>query len=61
MTRRCGFFLNVFGLRLPDYLACEFFPENPDSDICVGHHEVIEAAKRAEKPGKFNIWLLVIN
>ncbi|KAF7991738.1 hypothetical protein HCN44_010539 [Aphidius gifuensis] len=50
MTRRCGFFLNVFGLRLPDYLACEFFPENLDSDLCVGHHEVIEAAKRAEQP-----------
>ncbi|KAK0171613.1 hypothetical protein PV328_005044 [Microctonus aethiopoides] len=50
MTRRCGFFLNVFSLKLPDYLGCEYFPENADSDVCVGHHEVIEAAKRAEKP-----------
>lgn len=52
MTRRCGFFLNVFSLKLPDYLGCEYFPENADSDVCVGHHEVIEATKRAEKPGK---------
>ncbi|XP_012537238.2 uncharacterized protein LOC105837206 isoform X1 [Monomorium pharaonis] len=48
--RRCGFFLKVFGLSLPDYLECELFPENPNSDECIGHHEVIEAARRAEKP-----------
>ncbi|KYN29072.1 Atrial natriuretic peptide-converting enzyme [Trachymyrmex cornetzi] len=48
--RRCGFFLKVFGLSLPDYLECELFPENPSSDECIGHHEVIEAARRAEKP-----------
>lgn len=50
--RRCGFFLEVFGLTLPDYLECDLFPENADPDVCVGHHEVIEAAKRAEKPGE---------
>ncbi|XP_015120574.1 atrial natriuretic peptide-converting enzyme [Diachasma alloeum] len=50
MTRRCGFFLNVFGLKMPDYLDCDYFPENVNSDVCVGHHEVKEAAKRAEKP-----------
>ncbi|XP_011639494.1 atrial natriuretic peptide-converting enzyme-like, partial [Pogonomyrmex barbatus] len=48
--RRCGFFLKVFGLSLPDYLECDLFPENPSSDECIGHHEVIEAARRAEKP-----------
>ncbi|KYN04551.1 Atrial natriuretic peptide-converting enzyme, partial [Cyphomyrmex costatus] len=48
--RRCGFFLKVFSLSLPDYLECELFPENPSSDECIGHHEVIEAARRAEKP-----------
>ncbi|XP_011873137.1 PREDICTED: atrial natriuretic peptide-converting enzyme isoform X2 [Vollenhovia emeryi] len=48
--RRCGFFLKVFGLSLPDYLECELFPESPNSDECIGHHEVIEAARRAEKP-----------
>ncbi|XP_048507998.1 atrial natriuretic peptide-converting enzyme [Athalia rosae] len=48
--RRCGFFLEVFGLTLPDYLECDLFPENADPDVCVGHREVIEAAKRAEKP-----------
>ncbi|XP_043284206.1 atrial natriuretic peptide-converting enzyme isoform X2 [Venturia canescens] len=48
--RRCGFFLKVFALHLPDYLECDLFPENDDSDVCVGYREVVEAAKRAEKP-----------
>ncbi|XP_019885727.1 atrial natriuretic peptide-converting enzyme isoform X2 [Ooceraea biroi] len=48
--RRCGFFLKIFGLSLPDYLECELFPENPNPDECIGHHEVIEAATRAKKP-----------
>ncbi|KAG7205357.1 hypothetical protein KM043_007357 [Ampulex compressa] len=48
--RRCGFFLKVFGLTFPDYLECELFPENSNPDECVGHHEVLEAARRAEKP-----------
>ncbi|XP_034945531.1 atrial natriuretic peptide-converting enzyme-like isoform X2 [Chelonus insularis] len=50
MTRRCGFFLTVFSLKLPDFLSCENFPETADSDVCVGHHEVIEAANRAANP-----------
>lgn len=53
MTRRCGFFLTVFGLKIPDYLACDFFPENSDPDVCVGHQEVIDAAERAKKPGQY--------
>ncbi|CAK9832349.1 Atrial natriuretic peptide-converting enzyme [Anthophora retusa] len=48
--RRCGFFLDVFGLSLPDYLECDLFPENSNPDECVGHQEVLEAARRAEKP-----------
>ncbi|XP_033209606.1 atrial natriuretic peptide-converting enzyme-like isoform X2 [Belonocnema kinseyi] len=48
--RRCGFFLEVFGLTLPDYMECDLFPENPDQDVCVGYNEVLEAAKRAERP-----------
>ncbi|XP_076684868.1 uncharacterized protein LOC143377485 [Andrena cerasifolii] len=48
--RRCGFFLDVFGLTLPDYLECELFPEDSNPDECLGHQEVLEAARRAEKP-----------
>ncbi|XP_076753401.1 uncharacterized protein LOC143424905 [Xylocopa sonorina] len=48
--RRCGFFLDVFGLTLPDYLECNLFPEISNPDKCVGHQEVLEAARRAEKP-----------
>lgn len=50
--RRCGFFLDVFGLSLPDYLDCQLFPESPDSDVCVGHQEVIDAKIRAQQPGE---------
>ncbi|KAJ8670591.1 hypothetical protein QAD02_001850 [Eretmocerus hayati] len=45
--RRCGFFLDVFGLSLPEYLECDYFPESPDPDVCVGHQEVIDAERRA--------------
>ncbi|XP_067011230.2 atrial natriuretic peptide-converting enzyme [Anabrus simplex] len=48
--RRCGFFLEVFGLTLPEYLECALFPETPDTDVCVGHQEVREAEIRAQKP-----------
>ncbi|XP_058798325.1 atrial natriuretic peptide-converting enzyme-like [Phymastichus coffea] len=48
--RRCGFFLEVFNLGLPDYLECKMFPESPDPNLCVGHQEVIDAEKRAAKP-----------
>ena len=50
--RRCGFFLQVFALTLPDYLECSVFPEKKDD--CVGYHEVIEAQQRAKKPRKYN-------
>ncbi|KAJ8934848.1 hypothetical protein NQ314_013118 [Rhamnusium bicolor] len=50
--RRCGFFLDVFGLALPDYLDCNLFPESSDPNVCIGHHEVIAARVRAAKPGE---------
>ncbi|KAF5283577.1 hypothetical protein FQA39_LY17279 [Lamprigera yunnana] len=50
MKRRCGFFLDVFGLALPEYLKCYLFPESTDSEVCVGHYEVKEAKIRAQKP-----------
>ncbi|KOB70609.1 putative transmembrane protease, serine, partial [Operophtera brumata] len=48
--RRCGFFLEVFGLSMPDYLQCEIFPESVDTDVCLGNREVKEAKFRANKP-----------
>ncbi|XP_018578515.1 atrial natriuretic peptide-converting enzyme-like [Anoplophora glabripennis] len=48
--RRCGFFLDVFGLALPEYLDCALFPESSDPNICVGHHEVKAAKLRASRP-----------
>ncbi|XP_056646933.1 atrial natriuretic peptide-converting enzyme [Diorhabda sublineata] len=48
--RRCGFFLDVFGLALPDYLDCELFPESVNPSQCVGHHEVKLSKLQAAKP-----------
>ncbi|KAJ2948212.1 hypothetical protein O0L34_g10022 [Tuta absoluta] len=48
--RRCGFFLEVFGLSMPDYLQCDMFPESSDTDVCLGNREVKEARFRAAKP-----------
>ncbi|KAI4503391.1 hypothetical protein M0802_001613 [Mischocyttarus mexicanus] len=48
--RRCGFFLEVFDLTLPDYLDCDLFPEHGNPDLCVGHFEVIETNSKAMKP-----------
>ncbi|XP_024083627.1 atrial natriuretic peptide-converting enzyme isoform X2 [Cimex lectularius] len=48
--RRCGFFLEVFGLTLPDYLDCELFPESEDPDTCIGHKEVIVADLKQQRP-----------
>ncbi|KAJ8984533.1 hypothetical protein NQ317_011004 [Molorchus minor] len=53
--RRCGFFLDVFGLSLPDYLECSLFPESIDSNICVGHHEVKVTKQRAAKPVSYKV------
>ncbi|XP_060537092.1 atrial natriuretic peptide-converting enzyme-like [Cylas formicarius] len=48
--RRCGFFLDVFGLSLPKYLECSLFPESGDPNICIGHAEVKAAKLRESKP-----------
>ncbi|XP_049878889.1 atrial natriuretic peptide-converting enzyme-like [Pectinophora gossypiella] len=48
--RRCGFFLEVFGLSMPEYLQCDIFPESADTDVCLGNREVKEARFRAAKP-----------
>lgn len=57
--RRCGFFFEVFGLILPDYLECGFFPNSTDPEMCIGAREVNEAKMRASKPGKcFYLFLI---
>lgn len=51
--RRCGFFLEVFGLTMPDYLQCDIFPESTDTDVCLGNREVTEGRFRDAMPGKW--------
>ncbi|KAF9795901.1 hypothetical protein SFRURICE_017765 [Spodoptera frugiperda] len=48
--RRCGFFLEVFGLTMPDYLQCDIFPESTDTDVCLGNREVSDARFRDAMP-----------
>lgn len=48
--RRCGFFLEVFGLELPEYLSCKLFSDSNNSDECIGMKEVREVKNR--KPGE---------
>ncbi|XP_063218704.1 atrial natriuretic peptide-converting enzyme-like [Bacillus rossius redtenbacheri] len=48
--RRCGFFLDLFGLTLPDYLDCSMFPESPNPNVCIGYQEVVNEEIRALKP-----------
>lgn len=51
--RRCGFFLDVFGLSLPEYLECTLFPESANPEVCIGHQEVKDAKIKSLRPGKF--------
>ena len=44
--------MDVFGLSLPEYLECDLFPEDSNPDECVGQQEVLEAARKAERPGE---------
>ncbi|XP_030746178.1 atrial natriuretic peptide-converting enzyme-like [Sitophilus oryzae] len=44
--RRCGFFLEVFGLALPKYLECSLFPESSDENVCIGQKEYNETKDR---------------
>lgn len=53
--RRCGFFLEVFGLTMPDYLQCDIFPESTDTDVCLGNREVADARFRDAMPGNTEI------
>ncbi|CAH0562588.1 unnamed protein product [Brassicogethes aeneus] len=48
--KRCGFFLDVFGLALPDYLDCDLFPESINPNECVGHREVQAEKLRQLRP-----------
>lgn len=48
--RRCGFFFDVFGLELPEYLTCKLFSDSTNPDECVGNKEMRELKTR--KPGK---------
>ncbi|XP_075168916.1 corin serine peptidase isoform X2 [Haematobia irritans] len=38
--RRCGFFFDVFGLSLPEYLNCKLFKDFESPEECVGFEEV---------------------
>lgn len=49
--RRCGFFFDVFGLDLPEYLTCNLFPDTSNPEECVGVQQVREVRLRAQKPG----------
>lgn len=51
-TRRCGFFFDVFGLSLPEYLNCNILTDTTDPDVCIGFKEVQMARIRALKPGR---------
>lgn len=57
--RRCGFFLEVFGLTMPDYLQCDIFPESTDTDVCLGNREVADARFRDAMPGNTGVELLL--
>lgn len=48
--RRCGFFFDVFGLNLPDYLNCNLFKDFDNADECVGLHEVRDVMIAARNP-----------
>lgn len=51
-TRRCGFFFDIFGLGLPDYLNCNILHDSTDPDVCVGYMEVQKARTREIYPCK---------
>lgn len=55
--RRCGFFIEVFNLELPDYLSCNQFTDSSNPEICVGHKQMREAYNRALKPGECGAWV----
>ncbi|BFG03364.1 uncharacterized protein DMAD_02643 [Drosophila madeirensis] len=48
--RRCGFFFDVFGLSLPEYLNCKLFKDFPSAEDCVGLEEVRDVMIAASNP-----------
>lgn len=52
--RRCGFFFDVFGLELPEYLHCKLFTDSLDSEECVGGKEMKEWKTRKPTCDEFS-------
>ncbi|KAH8407555.1 hypothetical protein KR222_005316 [Zaprionus bogoriensis] len=48
--RRCGFFFDVFGLSLPEYLNCKLFKDFSSAEDCVGLDEVREVMISSANP-----------
>lgn len=51
--RRCGFFFDVFGLELPEYLHCKLFTDSVDPEECVGGREMKEWKNRKPSCAEF--------
>ena len=54
--QRCGFFFDVFGLTLPDYLSCKLFKDFDDPEECVGMQQVDEVDMEIENPSKYFVF-----
>lgn len=52
--RRCGFFFNVFGLELPEYLSCKLFSDSSNPEECVGGKEMKELKTRKPVCNEFS-------
>ncbi|EDW02212.1 uncharacterized protein LOC6559850 [Drosophila grimshawi] len=48
--RRCGFFFDVFGLSLPEYLNCKLFQDSASAEDCVGLDEVRDVMISSANP-----------
>ncbi|XP_069964647.1 uncharacterized protein Corin isoform X2 [Bactrocera oleae] len=48
--RRCGFFFDVFGLSLPEYLNCKLFKDFENPEDCVGLDQVREVMIASTNP-----------
>ncbi|XP_054739708.1 uncharacterized protein LOC129245529 isoform X2 [Anastrepha obliqua] len=48
--RRCGFFFDVFGLTLPEYLNCKLFKDFENPEDCVGLDQVREVMIASTNP-----------
>lgn len=48
--RRCGFFFDVFGLSLPEYLNCKLFKDFSSAEDCVGLDEVRDVMTSSANP-----------